>query len=54
MWKDICIMNRDHLVKMIDRYISSLNQFKREIIAGDEPRLEKHLRSSSDVRKRLD
>jgi prephenate dehydrogenase len=53
MWRDICIMNRDHLVKMIDRYISSLNQFKREIIAGDEPRLEKHLRSSSDVRKRL-
>jgi prephenate dehydrogenase len=53
MWKDICLMNRDHLVTMIDRYISSLNQFKRDILAGDEPRLEKHLRASSDVRKRL-
>jgi len=54
MWKDICLMNNDHLVKMIDRYIFSLNRFKRDIIAGDEPRLEKHLRDASDVRKRLD
>ncbi|OGW36249.1 MAG: hypothetical protein A2X58_09260 [Nitrospirae bacterium GWC2_56_14] len=53
MWKDICLMNREHLIKMIDRYIFSLNRFKREIIAGDETRLEKHLRSASDVRKRL-
>ena len=53
MWKDICLMNSDHLVKMIDRYIFSLNRFKREIIAEDEPRLEKHLRAASDVRKRL-
>jgi len=53
MWKDICLMNSDHLVKMIDRYIFSLNRFKREIIAGDEPRLEKHLRAASDVRKGL-
>jgi len=53
MWKDICLMNRDHLITMIDRYIFSLNRFKREIIAGDEPRLEKHLRAASDVRKRL-
>jgi len=53
MWKDICLMNRGHLIKMIDRYIFSLNRFKREIIAGDEPRLEKHLRLASDVRKRL-
>lgn len=53
MWKDICLMNRDHLIKMIDRYIFSLNRFKREIIAGDEPRLEKHLRAASDIRKGL-
>ncbi len=53
MWKDICLMNSDHLVKMIDRYIFSLNKFKREIMSGDEIRLEKHLRAASDVRKRL-
>ena len=53
MWKDICIMNRDNIVQMIDRYIFSLNRFKREIVAGEEQRLEKHLRMASDVRKRL-
>jgi prephenate dehydrogenase len=53
MWKDICLMNRDNLVQMIDRYLFSLNRFKREISAGDEKRLEKHLKMSSDVRKRL-
>ena len=32
MWKDICLMNRDNLVPMIDRYLFSLNRFKREIL----------------------
>ncbi len=53
MWKDICLMNRDNLIQMIDRYLSSLNRFKREIMAGDEKRLEKHLKMSSDVRRGL-
>lgn len=53
MWKDICLMNRDNLVMMIDRYLFSLNRLKRDIAAGDEDRLEHHLKTSSDVRKRL-
>jgi len=53
MWKDICLMNRDNLVQMIDRYLVSLNKFKREISSQDEKRLEKHLKESSDARKRL-
>jgi prephenate dehydrogenase len=53
MWKDICLMNRDNLVQMIDRYLFSLNRFKREISSKDEKRLEKHLKESSDARKRL-
>ncbi len=53
MWRDICLMNRDNLIQMIDRYVSSLNRFKREIIAGDEKRLEEHLKASSDVRRGL-
>ncbi len=53
MWKDICLMNRDNLVQMIDRYLFSLNRFKREISSQDEKRLEKHLKESSDARKRL-
>jgi len=53
MWKDICLMNRDNLIPMIDRYLFSLNKFKREISSQDEKRLEKHLKESSDARKRL-
>ncbi len=53
MWRDICLMNRDHLIQMIDRYVSSLNRFRQEIIARDEKRLEEHLKASSDVRRGL-
>ncbi len=53
MWRDICLLNRDNLIQMIDRYLFSLNRFKREIIAGDEKRLEKHLKASSDARRGL-
>jgi len=53
MWKDVCLMNRDNLLPMIDRYLASLNQFKREIGSGDEKLLEQHLKSASDARKRL-
>lgn len=53
MWKDICLMNRENLIQMIERYVFSLNRFKREILAADEKRLENHLRLSSDVRRGL-
>jgi prephenate dehydrogenase len=53
MWKDICIMNRDNVIPMIDRYVFWLNRFKREIIAADGRRLEKHLKRSSDIRREL-
>ncbi len=54
MWRDICLMNKDNLVQMIDRYVSSLNRFKRDIAAGDGNRLEKHLKLASDVRRGLE
>jgi prephenate dehydrogenase len=53
MWKDICLMNRDNVLSMIDRYLFSLNRFKRDIAAADEGRLAQHLQASSDARKRL-
>ncbi|OGW42444.1 MAG: hypothetical protein A2010_17245 [Nitrospirae bacterium GWD2_57_9] len=53
MWRDICLLNRENLIPMIDRYVFSLNRFKREIIAGDGKRLEKHLQLASDVRRGL-
>ncbi len=53
MWRDICLMNRENLIAMIDRYLFSLNRFKREIIAADAKKLEKHLQVASDVRRGL-
>lgn len=54
MWRDICLMNGDNLVQMIDRYVASLNRFRRDIVAGDGNRLEKHLKMASDVRRGLE
>ncbi len=53
MWRDVCLMNRDNLLPMIDRYVSSLERFRQEIGSGDAARLEHHLKSASDARKRL-
>ncbi|HTG01363.1 MAG TPA: prephenate dehydrogenase/arogenate dehydrogenase family protein [Nitrospirota bacterium] len=54
MWRDICLMNRPHLVEMIDRYLRSLNRLKQDIESGDGKRLEKHLKEASDVRRGLE
>jgi prephenate dehydrogenase len=53
MWRDICLMNRENLVRMIDRYLASLHEFRRDIAAGDEQRLEKHLRLANSIRRGL-
>jgi prephenate dehydrogenase len=54
MWKDICILNRDNLVLMIDRYLFALNRFKHEIMAKDERRLKTDLIKSSNVRRGME
>ena len=53
IWRDICLMNRDNIVHMLDRYQFALNRFKRELLANDGPKLEKHLKLASDVRRGL-
>ncbi|HUI46642.1 MAG TPA: prephenate dehydrogenase/arogenate dehydrogenase family protein [Nitrospirota bacterium] len=54
MWKDICLLNRDNLVQMIDRYLFSLNRFKHAIMARDGKRLEMDLTRSSNVRRGME
>jgi len=53
IWRDICLMNRENVVQMLDRYLFSLNRFKRELVADDGKRLEKHLKIASDARRGL-
>jgi prephenate dehydrogenase len=54
IWKDICLMNSDNIVQMLDRYLFALNRFKRDLQAGDGKRLEQHLKLASDARRGLD
>ncbi len=53
MWRDVCLMNRSNLIAMIDRYLDSLNRFRREIADGNAAGLEQQLTAASDARKRL-
>jgi len=54
MWKDICLLNRDNLVQMIDRYLLSLNRLKHDIMVRDGKRLEMDLTRSSNVRRGME
>jgi prephenate dehydrogenase len=53
MWKDICLLNRDNIIQMMDRYQAALNTFREELLAGDGAKLETHLKASSDARRGL-
>jgi prephenate dehydrogenase len=53
IWRDICLMNRENIVRMIERYQSSLDRFKEDILEGDGKRLEKNLTVASDMRRGL-
>ena len=53
IWRDICLMNRENIVQMIERYQFSLNRFKEDILEGDGKRLEKDLTMASDMRRGL-
>lgn len=54
IWRDICLMNSENVVQMIDRYVFALNRFKRELIAKDAKKLEEHLKLASDARRGLE
>jgi prephenate dehydrogenase len=53
MWKDICLLNRDNIILMMDRYQASLNAFKAELLEGDEKKLKIHLAKASEARREL-
>ena len=54
IWRDICLMNRENIVQMIERYQSSLNRIKTDILEGDGKRLEERLTMASNVRRGLE
>ena len=53
MWRDICLWNRDNLVRFIENYEQHLARFKSLIQAGDGPGLEKEMERAKQERERL-
>ena len=50
MWRDICIANRDAILKMIDRYMAGLNEFTGMLREQDEERILETFRRAKEVR----
>lgn len=50
MWRDICMANREALLKELQTYIAELNQMSTALAAGDAAELERTFRAASELR----
>ena len=50
MWRDICLSNRDALLKELQIYIAELNQMSAALAANDAVKLEQTFRAAREVR----
>ena len=50
MWRDICMANRDALLKELQIYIAELNQMTTALAAGDVAKLEQTFRTANQLR----
>jgi prephenate dehydrogenase len=52
MWRDICLANRELLLKQIDAYQNELTRMREMLENGDESALEKAFFDARAIRKR--
>ncbi len=50
LWRDICMLNRDNLVKFIDVFIGRLDRIKRDISSGEADRLKEEFAKAKALR----
>ena len=50
MWRDICMANREALLKELQTYIAELNQMSSALAAGDAAELEQTFRTARELR----
>ena len=50
MWRDICLANREALLRELRSYIAELNQMDAALEAGDAERLERTFRAARELR----
>lgn len=53
MWRDICLANRENLLKMIDQYIRQLQVFRQILNDQDASGLEKNIEQAKTLREGL-
>lgn len=53
MWRDIALMNKDHILSAINFFEKSLAQLKQSIAAGDAPLIEQFFKKSHDTRRAI-
>ena len=53
MWRDICLANRENLLKMVDQYITQLHAFKQLLQDQDADGLAKNIEQAKSLREQL-
>ncbi len=53
MWRDICLANRENLLKMVDQYINQLQLFRELMSVQDELELAKKIEQAKMLREQL-
>ncbi len=53
MWRDICLANRENLLKMVDQYITQLHAFKQLLHDHDADGLAKNIEQAKALREKL-
>jgi prephenate dehydrogenase len=50
LWRDICVLNRENLVKFIDAFVERLRKVRNNIAAGETDPLEKDFEKAKSLR----
>ena len=54
MWRDVCLLNSENIIEMIEQYQFALARIKKAIKHRDGEKLEKLFKAASDCRKGLE
>ena len=54
MWAELCLDNKDNIIREIDVLIHSLNEYRAAIAADDRPALERLLQEGKERKEEVD
>lgn len=53
LWRDICVMNKDNLIKLIDVFQKNLGRIRSSIEKSDSNQIEKEFKKAQNLRKNV-